>query len=78
MMRDELLRYLGTLPPDTDVLVDVGRVEIDIVDILGVNHPTERNTVTLSLHPGDLDDAFAAYRASLSRGKAPQEPPLLV
>jgi hypothetical protein len=64
MRRDELLKRLVMLPPDTDVVVDIGRIEIDIVDIVGLTYPGERSTIALSLHPNDLRDAFAANRTS--------------
>jgi len=64
MMLDELLRQLSVLPQDTDVVVNVGRTELDIVELMGVDYPADRNTVALLLHPGDLRDAFAAQYLS--------------
>jgi hypothetical protein len=65
MMRDELLARLGEMPSDCDVVVNLGSKEFDILEIEDVDGPTERQSITLSVHPADLHDVFSAYRAIL-------------
>ncbi|MDT4990610.1 MAG: hypothetical protein QOH97_502 [Actinoplanes sp.] len=62
MIRDELLAQLANLPPDADVVVDVGAVEQDIVMIEGLTYRSECNSIQLKPHAGDLRDVFAARR----------------
>jgi hypothetical protein len=64
MMRDELVRHLVMLPPDAEVVVDIGRVEVDILEIVGITFPGERGNIALKPHPDDLRDALVARELS--------------
>jgi hypothetical protein len=64
MLVSELLKRLRELPLDTDVLVNIGGIDVDVLEIVGLDDPTESHTVALSLHPADLRDAIAALRAT--------------
>jgi hypothetical protein len=63
MMVSELLRHLGELPQDTDVLVNIGTTDVDVLEIVGLDDSAEPHTVALSLHAADLRDATAALRS---------------
>jgi len=71
MMRDELVRHLVMLPPDAEVVVDIGRIEVDIVEIVGITFPGERGNIALKPHPEDLLDALVARQCALSRSRTP-------
>jgi hypothetical protein len=60
MMVNELLKQLSELPQDTDVLVNIGTTDVDVLEIVGVDHSIEPHTVALSVHAPDLRDAAAA------------------
>jgi len=66
MIRDELLEHLAMLPPDADVVVDIGGAEEDIVSVEGVSYRTDGNSIALRPHPADLRDAFAARGVAAS------------
>jgi hypothetical protein len=70
MMRDELVRHLVMLPPDADVVVDIGRIEVDILEIMGITFPGERGTIALKPYPGDLRDALVAEGSAVNRSRA--------
>lgn len=59
MKRDELLKRLAQLPPDTDVLVDIGEGEVDIAEIVDLEEGVAERSVAILLHPGDLRDALS-------------------
>ena len=56
MMRDELISHLIKLPPDPEVVVEISRI---LVDILGVEHVGERDSIVLVLEPDDISDVLA-------------------
>jgi hypothetical protein len=62
MLRDELLRHLVMLPADAEVVIDVGRIQVEVVDIAGIQYRGEREVIALKPHPDDLRDALAAQR----------------
>lgn len=67
MTRDELVRQLVMLPSDADVVVDLGRIEVDIVEVVGLTFPGERNNIALKPHPDDLRDAMFARECAADR-----------
>lgn len=71
MLRDELLRHLVMLPADAEVVIDVGRIQVEVVDIAGIQYRGEREVIALKPHPDDLRDALAAQRRT-EDGKLPQ------
>jgi hypothetical protein len=64
MLRDELLRLLVMLPADAEVVIDIGRIQVEVVDIAGVRYRGEREVIALQPHPDDLRDALAAQRGA--------------
>ena len=70
MVRDEMVRQLVMLPPDAEVVVDIGRIEVDIVEIVGMTYPGERSNIALKPEPDDLYDALVAGRRDLDRCRA--------
>jgi len=73
MERDELLKHLVMLPSDADVVVDIGQIQVDIVDIVGICYRGERNSIALRPHPEDLRDAFAARDNEAARSRAAKQ-----
>ena len=69
MTRDELVRHLVTLPPDAEVVVDIGRIDVDILEIVGLTFPGERSTIALKPHPDDLRDALFARECAVDRSR---------
>jgi hypothetical protein len=63
MLVNELLKRLRELPQDTDVLVNIGGIDVDVLEIVGLD-TAGSHTAVLSLHPADLRDAIAALRAA--------------
>jgi hypothetical protein len=64
MLRDELLKHLVLLPPDADIVIEVGRTEVDVMEIESVSYPTERHSIALRPYPADLRDAITAQAAA--------------
>ena len=56
MMREELISHLIKLPPDAEVVVQLGRI---LVDILGADYVGERDSIVLILEPDDVSDVLA-------------------
>lgn len=69
MMRDELVRHLVALPPDAEVVVDIGRIEVDIVEVVGITFPGERGNIALKPHSDDLRDALSARQHAVDRNR---------
>lgn len=70
MKRDELVRHLVMLPPDAEVVVDIGRVEVDILEIVGITFPGERGNISLKPYPDDLRDALVAHGCAVNGSRA--------
>lgn len=68
MHRDDLLRRLVMLPSDADVVIDIGRVQVDVVDVVGIEYGAERNNIALKPHPDDLRDALVARTVDEGNG----------
>jgi hypothetical protein len=64
MLRDELMRHLVMLPADAEVVIDVGRIQVEVVDVAGIQYRGEREVIALKPHPDDLRDALAAQRGA--------------
>jgi hypothetical protein len=43
-------------------VIDVGRIQVEVVDIAGIQYRGEREVIALKPHPDDLRDALAAQR----------------
>jgi hypothetical protein len=67
MDRDELLGHLVMLPADAEVVIDVGRIQVEVVDIAGIQYRSEREVIALKPHPHDMRDALAAQRLEVDR-----------
>jgi hypothetical protein len=58
MMRDELLRHLIALPPEADIVMEIGKVHIEIA---GLVYRGDRANTTLLPHLADLRDALVEW-----------------
>lgn len=62
-MVSELLPKLAALPPDTELLVEVGGPDPNSVAVVGLGQPNaEHHNVCLRLDPDDLPDALRDLR----------------
>lgn len=75
MLRDELLRHLVMLPADAEVVIDVGRIQVEVVDIAGIQYRGEREVIALKPHPDDLRDALTAQRQAAEERRRQDEQP---
>ena len=58
MRRDELLKQLSTLPPDTDVGIQIGADHLDIADLVSWG---EGGFAALMCHSDDLRDVLLEW-----------------
>ena len=70
MIKTELLKHLDALPAGADILVRLGREELDIAEIVGVSIPSDGPTYALALFPEDVEDAL---RTTVSRWEPTDE-----
>lgn len=66
MMRDELLRQIAALPPDTDVGIQIGDEHLDVVSVVVWG---DGNFGALRCQPNDYRDLIAAW--GVPRGREP-------
>jgi hypothetical protein len=63
MMVSELLPQLAALPPDTELLVEIGGEKPNSVAVAGLDYPNaEGHHVCFQLDPDDLPDALRDLR----------------
>jgi hypothetical protein len=62
VIKTELLKHLDALPADADILVRLGREDLDIAEIVGVPIPSDGPAFALELFPPDVEDAWRDYR----------------
>jgi hypothetical protein len=71
MMVSELLPQLAALPPDTELLVEIGGDEPNSVAVAGLDRPSaEGHNVCFQLDPDDLPDALWDLRVHAKMARA--------